>query len=130
MRKGIVLCICVLQIFNAGCASIIHGGKQTVRIETNPPGAAVRVGHGHMEMVSPANLVLKRKHEYEIKVEKPGYRTEYIEVDNNLGGWFWGNLLSWGIIGIIVDLCNGAAYNLEPKEVRISLQPGEGEAKR
>ncbi len=122
MKKIYIFLLCALQIFHSGCATIVHGGKQTVHIETNPPGAAVtRIGRSQ-GMISPADLVLKRRDDYEFEIKKPGYKTEYLTIDKDLGGWFWMNFLSWGFIGILVDISNGAAYNLEPNEFQINLQ--------
>ncbi len=124
MRKGIALLVVFFQLFGmTGCASIMHGKQQTIRVETNPPGAMVQIERTKTEMVTPANLVLKRKHEYELKIEKPGFKTEYVTINKNIGGWFWGNLFFGGLIGIIVDLSNGAAYNLDPEEIRVVLKP-------
>ena len=122
MKKAFIIILCLSQMFNAGCASIVKGTRQTVAVETNPPGATISIGQTHETSVSPAQLTLKRKNEYELKIEKPGYRTEYVQVDRNLSGWFWANFVSWGLIGIIVDLTNGAGYKLEPKEVNVELK--------
>lgn len=124
MKKAFILVLCLSQMFNSGCASIVKGTRQTVMVETNPPGATISIDRTHETSVSPAQLSLKRKNEYELKIEKAGYKTEYVQVDRHLSGWFWGNLIFGGIIGIIVDLSNGAGYKLEPKEVTIELQKG------
>jgi len=124
MRNAMIILFCALQIANAGCATIVHGDKQEIRVETNPPGANVTiVGRRSQSMVSPAELVLRRKHDYELEIKKEGYRTEYVQVEQHLGGWFWCNLLFGGIIGIVVDISKGSAYNLEPKEIHVTLEP-------
>lgn len=123
MRIFVVAFLCLIQFFNAGCASIVHGTRQDVTIETDPPGATVISRRLPSQTVTPADLTLKRKYEYEFQIEKPGYKTEYVLVEKNISGWFWGNLLFGGIIGIIVDMNNGAGYKLEPEDVFIKLQP-------
>lgn len=123
MRPFLVIVLCLIQLFNAGCASIVHGTRQEVTIETDPPGATITSHRLPSQTVTPATLTLKRKYEYEFEVEKPGYKTEHVWVEKNIAGWFWGNLFSWGIIGIIVDLNNGAGYKLEPEDVFVKLRP-------
>lgn len=128
MNRAAIILICLLQVLNSGCASIVKGSQQTVQIETNPPGAIVRDGRTHKESVTPTALVLKKKYEYEIEVTKPGYKTEYVEIDRHLSGWFWANLLFGGIVGMIIDVNNGAGYKLEPEEVHLTLK-SEGKEK-
>ena len=123
MKIFVAVLLCLVQLFNSGCASIVHGTRQTVNIETDPPGATVINRRLPSQAVTPANLNLKRKYEYEFQIEKPGYKTESVLVEKNISGWFWGNILLGGIIGIIVDLNNGAGYKLEPEDVFVKLQP-------
>jgi len=124
MKKGILFSLCVLQAFFSGCATIVHGGKQTVRVETNPPGATVAVSGRSMELVSPTDLVLRRNDDYEIKIEKNGYKNQFVILDRRISGWWlWGNLFSWGGLGMLVDMANGASHKLEPKEVHVTLKP-------
>lgn len=117
-----IFLLCFIQIFVSGCATIVHGDKQSIPFETNPPGATVTRAGRSQSLISPTNLVLKRKNDYEYEIKKAGYKTEFVTVERELGGWFWMNLLSWGIIGFLVDMANGAGYNLEPKEIRVNLQ--------
>ena len=123
MKAFVVVTLCLVQIFSVGCASIVHGTRQDVTIDSDPPGATVTSRRLPSQAVTPANLSLKRKYEYEFQIEKPGYKTEYVLVEKNIAGWFWGNILFGGIIGIIVDMNNGAGYKLEPEDVFVKLQP-------
>lgn len=123
MRTFVVTALCLIQFFNAGCASIVHGTRQDVTIDTDPPGATITGRRLPSQTITPANLTLKRKYDYEFQIEKPGYKTETVFVEKNITGWFWGNLLFGGIIGIIVDLNNGAGYKLEPEDVFVKLRP-------
>ncbi|MFG0400611.1 hypothetical protein ACF8D8_17535, partial [Pseudomonas sp. zjy_11] len=45
--------------------------------------------------------------------KKDGYPDKTIELDSSLSGWYWGNILLGGLIGmLIVDPLTGAMYKL------------------
>ena len=39
-----------------------------------------------------------------------------------MGAAIWGNLVSWAIVGIVVDIANGSAYQLSPEELSVTLE--------
>src|ERR1035441_2144133 len=61
----------------AGRATVIHGTRQNVRVETDPPGATASAGG--QKITTPGVLTLKRKEKaLEIVVEKEGYETRHV----------------------------------------------------
>lgn len=114
-------------LLSAGCASIIHGTMQSVPFNSNPVGAQVTViddeGFKIANGTSPCVLTLKRGNEYKVTIEKEGYAPFSIVLKRRIDGWYWGNiaLIPFGMIGVVIDIANGAAYKLSPKEVQISL---------
>lgn len=108
------------------CASIIHGTTQPVEFNSQPSGAKISIDgnyHGNTPHVVPLRRMGrakgedKSKKEYAVKIELPGYYPYELKLKRELDGWFFGNLLFGGIIGIIVDASNGAMYKLDPKQV-------------
>lgn len=122
MKKVLSLSMAFLFLLQSGCASIVGGKYETVHIETTPAGANVRTERDDKQGISPTDISLKRKNEHEIIIEKEGFKTKRIVVDTDLRGWFWMNLLSWGLIGMVVDLATGSAYNLDPKNITVNLE--------
>ena len=122
MKKPLSIFLLICLTFQPGCASIVGGKRQTVRVESNPVGATVKTNREDVEGITPTSLVLSRKHEYQLIIEKKGYKTRKVFVDQDLRGWFWMNILSWGLIGIIVDLAPGSAYEHEPETVIVTLE--------
>jgi len=120
----IVACM-LLSLLVLGCASIIHGTKQTVRFQTTPTECTVDVtdalGTNYGYCTTPCSMELKRKREYKVSISKEGYETAELTIERKSDGWIWGNILFGGIIGIIVDFSNGAAYKLSPDELTASL---------
>lgn len=105
-----------------GCASIIHGTHQTVAISSAPPGATI-ADNGQLVGTTPATLELKRKNEHTIRITLDGYRPEEVHLTRQLSGWYIGNVLFGGLIGLVVDGVNGAMFNLTPSAVAATLTP-------
>ena len=122
MQKIIARFLVAVLTLQTGCASIVGGKHQSVHVETNPPGASIKTFREDASGISPTDFVLKRKREHQLIIEKAGYKTKKVFVENEIRGWFWMNMLSWGIIGILVDLATGAAYKLEPEDVVVTLE--------
>jgi hypothetical protein len=75
-----------------GCATLIHGSKQTIHVETDPSGATVTVlGERH---TSPVDLVLPRRTEdAEVVIEKEGYVSKKIALTRGTSKNTWLNFL-------------------------------------
>lgn len=129
MRATIVLAALALS----GCASIFSGSTQDVAIRATPGAKFVvtdtygrKVASGETE--GTVNLVRGAgyfsPHAYKVKFTKPGYQNKTLEVNPALNGWYFGNLLLGGFVGmVIVDPLTGAMYNLLPREIEAELEP-------
>jgi hypothetical protein len=92
-----------LAPFLSGCATVIHGTRQDVRVETDPPGATASAGD--QKITTPGVLSLKRREKaLEIVVEKEGYETRRVALTRKDSGWDWLNA-----IGIPVGIGVGGA---------------------
>ncbi|WP_202923405.1 PEGA domain-containing protein [Pontibacter pudoricolor] len=119
-----------LTLTSMGCATIINGSKQTVDFTSQPTGAKVTI-NGKEYGTTPTSVSLKRnatmpgvpisqKH-YDVKIEMEGYFPYEIKVKREFNGWFLGNLLIGGIVGIIIDAATGSMYKLTPDQVIAQL---------
>ena len=141
-----------LALLSSGCASVVNGRHQKLRVETNPPTAKVsvqgtqRTKGGPLQFETPGEIVLHRKEkQVTLRIEKDGYEPEEVTLKRNPSGWTpfggasWlglgvsmgnvsdeGGALVFGAIflGITVgiDLLTGAAYRLDPAKVSVTLQ--------
>jgi hypothetical protein len=100
---------------------MIHGTTQSVRFESTPSGATVHAGV--FTVVTPADLEMPRKYSYDVEVTKKGYLPGRSQISRATSGAVWGNVLFGGLIGILIDVGNGAAYELAPEVVSITLIP-------
>jgi len=76
-----------LLAFVSGCATLIHGPYEDIRVESDPPGANVTVsplaserGPGYLDpqkqytATTPATVRLRRDNSYRVEVSKTGYK--------------------------------------------------------
>lgn len=86
MRRQAVLLASVLAL-TSGCATLIHGPYQEVRLESDPPGATATVtpltserGPAYLDenkkytVTTPATVRLHRDNSYRVELAKDGYK--------------------------------------------------------
>ena len=103
----------------AGCASIIHGTQQTETIKSEPGGATIMVDN-HSYGTTPKTVVLKRSRVHTVKLSLPGYQPASFKLTKHLSGWYFGNILFGGAIGLVVDAADGAIYQLKPGQATLN----------
>jgi len=58
-----------------------------------------------------------------LEVEKPGYQKGEINITATVNGWYFGNFIFGGLLGLlIIDPITGAMYTLSPKDAEVVLQ--------
>lgn len=117
-----ILAALLVAALLTGCASIIHGSRQDVRVMSSPSGAVVRVNLNNQATTTPGVLTLNRKEiGYVLTFEKQGYKPVEISLRRTVDGWLFGNILFGGLVGIVIDFASGSAYKLTPDEVSTVL---------
>ena len=117
-----ILAVFLVTALLTGCASIIHGSRQDIRVVSNPSGAIARVNLNNQATTTPGILTLNRKEiGYVLTFEKEGYRSVEVSLRRTVDGWLFGNILFGGLIGIVIDFTSGSAYKLTPDEVSVAL---------
>lgn len=116
----------------AGCASIFNGQTQSVVFQSEPSGAAITVSNRAGEQVhagtTPVTITLKRgagyfrSEVYTIRLTKPGFAPKEVVVTGTMSGWYIGNILFGGLIGMLaVDPVTGGMY-VFPDSVNTPLE--------
>jgi len=118
-----LLCFLALTSSSA-CATFQYGGgKQSIKIETRPPGATVMVLPDETRVVTPAILTLERRQARTLRIELAGYCRETVYLDR-LISVARDAPLPFGLgIGMWIDSETGAAYRLRPEKVEVVLWP-------
>jgi len=105
-----------------GCGLIFGGTTQTVHVESTPSGAQVRTRPATRTYTTPATLELKRKNVYTLIASREGYSSAEYELDRNIRGKALAFDIITGLLWIAVDAATGAWYELEPREVSMTLE--------
>jgi hypothetical protein len=134
MKKIIGLTgLLLLPLLFTGCSSIVDGGSDNhVKISSHPTSVKLSIYDKNGKAVAtnstPVDLVLKRRHgyfngeDYKMVFEAPGYYPYEVHVVSKLDGWYFGNILFGGLIGlVIVDPATGAMYTLKPDTLDVHL---------
>ena len=106
----------------AGCASIVHGASEKVRLDSDPGGAEVVIDDTR-HVNTPAVVSLSRKTDHKLKFHKPGYQDDTETLTSSVSAWVFGNLVSGGLVGAAIDVSDGAARKLSSDQVNASLRP-------
>jgi hypothetical protein len=104
-----------------GCASIFNGETQAVTIQSEPAGANIlvtnRAGSSIHTGTAPATVTLKRgagyfkAETYKVVLKKEGFADRELEITSSVSGWYIGNILFGGLIGMLaVDPATGGMY--------------------
>jgi hypothetical protein len=139
VRGTLALGILGASLFAGGCASIVNGGDREISIATRPTGATASVrksGGTIMDVVAvektPCTISLDPKksyfsgQSYTLRLELPGYKPTEVELTPKMSGWYWGNLLLGGLIGMLaVDPATGAMWNIAPDKIDHRLANGQ-----
>jgi hypothetical protein len=106
-----------------GCATLVDGGREEVRIDTEPDFAkAIVDGAVHP---GDATVDLDRGRDHRVLLRKPGYEDRELAIRSGVSPWFWANF-GFGpffFVGMIVDAASGAMRRLDAKELRAELDP-------
>ncbi|PAJ70141.1 hypothetical protein CJF42_26090 [Pseudoalteromonas sp. NBT06-2] len=130
MKKKI-LALALSTIIMSGCSSIVSKSDYAVAINSNPGGSTFvitnRAGQKVESGITPSTVTLKsssgyfKGETYTLVLNKKGFSEKTYTLTSSVDGWYFGNILLGGLIGmLIVDPATGAMYNL-PDRVDISL---------
>jgi hypothetical protein len=113
----------------AGCASIFSGTNQNVNVRSTPMDAEVKIltkeGISVAQGRTPMMASVERGEEFVVYISKAGYQPVAVGLDKGLNLFFVGNLLCGGLLGVTIDLLDGAAYKVQPGTVQVVLEEVE-----
>lgn len=126
--KLTLLSISSILLLNS-CASIFSKSTWPVTISSSPVGATISVisnqnGTEIYKGTTPAAVRLKsgagffKKASYQVKFTLNGYDEKIVPIECKVNGWYFGNILIGGILGmLIIDPATGAMYKIETDTV-------------
>jgi hypothetical protein len=105
-----------------GCASIITGSSQEMTFKSQPEEATVSV-NGRILGKTPLTVRLDKKSNQAVIFEKDGYKSQTMQLETRINGWFWGNIVLGGLIGSTTDGLSGAVHEYSPIQYFVTLPP-------
>jgi len=132
MKKVIVLSV-ILAVCS-GCSSIMSKHEYAVVISSTPDAANFviknRSGLDVHAGVTPETVVLKsaagyfKGETYTVSFKKEGFAEKEFVLQSTVDGWYFGNILVGGLLGmLVIDPATGAMYNL-PSVADVTLEEG------
>jgi hypothetical protein len=124
VKSATSLVLCAGMAMTTGCASIVSKSQYPVTINSNPSGATVTIknkrGVDVQKATTPATVTLAASAgffspaSYSFQFEKDGCFPASTSLSAGMDGWYIGNILFGGLIGIlIVDPATGAMWKLD-----------------
>jgi hypothetical protein len=133
-----IFAVVLLVYAITGCATIFEGPSKAVTIDADVPAAKFKVVNREGRTIhtgtTPQRLTLNNgygyftKEKYTVNMAKPGYEDTTAVLEPGIAGWYFGNIVAGGLIGmLIVDPITGAMYKL-PDDFVVPMRKAEGGA--
>ena len=106
-----LLALAIPLFFFQGCCSIFTAGPQVISIESEPPGAKVKLGPH--KGTTPYQVSLPRGREYVLVVKYQG-ESQTVALTKSIEPVYWLNILLWP--GLLIDLGTGKMFKYQPTE--------------
>lgn len=132
--KRFVVLLLLPVLFLSGCASIVGRDTFPVTINSNPEGATIVVkdengvkmyaGRTPTTITVVAGESYFHAKSYTIEFSNPGYMSQTATIKSTMSGWYIGNILFGGLIGLlIVDPITGKMWKIRNIPVFADLAP-------
>lgn len=129
-----IACAILVSCTLAGCASILGKSSYPVTLRSDPAGAAIVVKNGAGNViyqgVTPTTVTLASSsgffqgENYSLTFTLEGFPERSTVIERSISGWYFGNILFGGILGmLIVDPATGAMWKLNT-DVHMKLEDG------
>lgn len=121
MKKLLLSVFALSALWLTGCASIVDGNSQSVSFASNPEGATVYL-NGAAIGKTPMSISAKRRGGPQpLRFTKEGHQDVEIQLISGVNPWFFGNVLSGGLLGSTTDGLSGAAFRYDPGSYMVTL---------
>lgn len=123
MKSCLILLAVALSL--SACATVTRGYREELVVTSTPAGAKVRLDNGMTCAATPCSFKVPRRSDLQVQLRKTGCTTKVVSVGNRLAGSggvaMAGNIVLGGIVGAGVDASTGAAQELAPNPVNVTL---------
>jgi hypothetical protein len=132
MKPLKILILLAIVAGTPSCASIVSRTSYPVDFNSTPQGAGLTIENSYGQVVfsgrtpttvwlSPAAGYMRAEH-YKVTYTQPGREPVTTWIHAQLNGWYFGNLLLGGFIGmLLVDPLTGAMFRIPPQSYVTSV---------
>lgn len=117
--------VAIAAVLLSSCASIVSDSNYAVNITSQPSNANFKIIDEHGVVVytgkTPAVVNLEsgagffQSAKYQVVFTKKGYEDRVMTLKSSIDGWYFGNLLLGGFLGmLVIDPVTGAMWKLPP----------------
>lgn len=123
-KTSIMLAMIIFSLMAmTGCATIFTSTTQTISVNSNITGAAVSV-NGQVVGTTPfSGRVSKSNRAATVEVSSPGFHSASAQMATSIEPWFWGNIITGGLLGSTTDFASGAMWRYKPTSFYANLIP-------
>lgn len=106
-----------------GCATLTKPPMAEVRLNSYPQNVQVLL-NGYDQGVTPLTVNVDRKKNHNITFMIRGHQPIHVQIRPKLdvATTIFGNLVSWNVVGVVVDLVTGHAYTLTPADIEQNFE--------
>lgn len=124
IRRGAVAGVAVVlsvALLSSGCATAVYGPLQKTVVNSVPQGATASSESTKASCTTPCELLVHKKEE-SITLTKAGYGDQAVPLEHGTHYFvfFFGNLVPFAGLGMIVDAISGAMYEVQPVDAQLS----------
>ena len=138
MKTFLIASAIAVSLLSTGCSTIVSKSDYPVSISSSPEGANFTITNKNGIKVhsgmTPSTVVLKASsgyfsgESYTLTFDKYGYPTKIYTINSSVDGWYFGNILFGGILGmLIIDPATGAMFTL-PEKISVSLNENKNKS--
>ena len=124
-RSGGVVLL-ALCLFAAGCATVVRGPNEVLRVESFPSGARVQLSNGMTCAATPCDFRVSRNQNLTATVTRAGCQPGHVNITSRVArrgaAATAGNVVTGGFIGVAVDGATGALHELTPNPAQVRLR--------
>ena len=99
----------------------MNGTSQKIPVSSEPAGVTVTVDSKDT-YATPVKLRLERRRDHTLEFTKDGFDGRTVNVMHVLSESVCGNMLLFGVLGWIFDMCAGTQYKLVPDKIHVELK--------
>ncbi len=141
MKKAFICCLALLTLYLNGCASIVSSSSRNITITTEPDQAKLEIVNvkeniSILKANTPHTLNMDasagffQPAEFQIKLSKDGYIPQDKQLNAKVNGWYFGNVVFGGLLGIlIVDPATGAMWKFYDDKFNVKLYKDTAEGR-